>query len=64
LTDWTDKEQALSNYEKGYKHWDWVAFERRELGDDSTTQRKPEPSDNEWSDVAESDMVREVAHAE
>jgi len=56
-TDWVDKAQALSDYERAREEWaGLVGFERRVSGDDSTIQRKPKPSTGEWNDVTDDDI--------
>ena len=55
-SEWVDKEQGLSDYERASEEWSAVAFERRAVGDDSTIQRKRKPSTEEWMDVTEDDL--------
>jgi len=55
-SEWVDKEQGLSDYERASEEWGAVAFERRVSGDDSTIQRKRKPSIEEWMDVTEDDL--------
>lgn len=56
-TDWTDRNSAHEDYETACDKWDGVVgFERRELGDDSTIQRKTSPDEDEWIDVT-ADMI-------
>jgi len=52
LTEWSDRETALEDYETAGDEWTGVALERREPDDDATLQRKPRP-DAEWSDVTD-----------
>jgi len=56
VTEWTDLETALEDYEKASDSWDMVGFERRHPGDDSTIERKPTPDSDEWNEVTE-DML-------
>lgn len=56
VTDWGSRGRAVELYEK--VSWDMLTFERRVPGDDSTLQRKPHPSEQEWIDVTE-----DMAHA-
>lgn len=52
-TEWSDREDAVEVY--GKADWAMIGFERREVGDDKTIQRKPKPSLDEWNDVTEED---------
>lgn len=48
-TEWTARADAVQAY--GQADWILIAFERREVGDDTTIQRAPKPSADAWTDV-------------
>lgn len=55
VTDWGTRERAEYVYDKC--GWDIIMFERREAGDDSSIERKPKPTDDEWMEVTD-EMTR------